>query len=62
MVEAESDRLRRIETDLRGISLDLAEIKGRLANMPTTFQILTWFIGTALGLSGLVFAIARLVR
>lgn len=28
--------------------------------MPTTFQVLTWFIGVAIGLTGLVYAIARI--
>ena len=40
---------------------DVAEIKGRLSQMPTTFQMLTWFVGVALGLVGLVFAVARSV-
>lgn len=37
----------------------VAEIRGRLASMPTTFQVLTWFVGVAIGLTGLVYAIAR---
>lgn len=44
---------------------DVAEIKGRLSQMPTTFQMLTWFVGIAMalsiGLTGLVFSIARSV-
>jgi hypothetical protein len=51
----DDDRLRRIE-------LDVAEIKGKLSTMPTMLQIAAWFSGTALGLSGLVFAIARLAH
>lgn len=38
----------------------VAEIRGRLTNMPTTFQVLTGFIGIAIGLTGLVYAIARI--
>lgn len=53
-------RMDRQEEKLDRISETLAEIKGKLSQMPTTFQIVTWYIGTAVGLSGLVFAIARL--
>ena len=44
-----------------GLVKDVAEIKGRLSQMPTTFQMLTWYVGVALGLTGLVFAIARTI-
>lgn len=38
----------------------VAEIRGSLTNMPTTFQVLTWFIAVAIGPTGLVYATARL--
>ncbi|MEO5336404.1 MAG: hypothetical protein H7841_05875 [Magnetospirillum sp. WYHS-4] len=50
-----------VRGDLAGIKERLANIEGRLANLPTTFQMLTWFVGVAMGLTGLVFAIARTV-
>jgi predicted nucleic acid-binding Zn-ribbon protein len=42
------------------VTADLADIRGRLTNMPTTFQVLTWYVGVAIGLTGLVYAIARI--
>ena len=48
------------EERLQRIEIELAEIKGQLRVMPTMVQIAAWFSGTALGLCGLVFAIARL--
>ena len=60
----ESD-VKEINADLKTLVKDMAEIKGRLSQMPTTFQMLTWFVGIALalsiGLTGLVFTIARSV-
>jgi hypothetical protein len=51
-----------VGADIAGLKSDIAEIRGRLTNMPTTFQVLTWFIGVAIGLTALVFTIARVVR
>ena len=48
--------------DIAGLKGDIAEVRGRLTNIPTTFQVLTWFIGVAIGLTALVFTIARVVR
>lgn len=57
--------VKEIKADLKGLVKDVAEIKGRLSQMPTTFQMLTWFVGIAMalsiGLTGLVFTIARSV-
>ena len=36
--------------------------EGKLSNMPTTFQMMGWFVGTSLGICGLAFAIAKLVH
>jgi len=65
MLEA---RVAALEIDVKEVKLSLVAIKeklagieGKLSNMPTTFQMLTWFVGVAIGLVGLVFAIARLV-
>jgi len=51
-----------VGADIAGLRSDIAEIRGRLTNMPTTFQVLTWFIGVTIGLTALVFTIARVVR
>lgn len=53
--------LRDLKSDVKGARLDLAEIKGRLSQMPTTFQLLTWFMTVAVALVGLTFAIAKFV-
>ena len=38
------------------------EIKGKICQMPTTFQMEAWFVGVSLGLVALVFAVARALR
>lgn len=53
--------VKEVKADMKALTKDVAEIKGRLSQMPTTFQMLTWFVGVSLGLTGLVFTIARLV-
>ena len=58
-VDAIEADVKDIKVDVKGLVRDVAEIKGRLSNMPTTFQMLTWFMGIALGLVGLVFTVAR---
>ena len=52
--------LKKIEESVGKVALDVAEVKGRLSNMPSTFQVMSWFIGVAMALCGLVFAIAKL--
>ncbi|MFN3075498.1 MAG: hypothetical protein ABT940_01180 [Alphaproteobacteria bacterium] len=49
-----------LETKVDGLVRDVAEIKGKLSSMPTTFQMLTWYVTVAVALAGLVFAIARM--
>lgn len=63
-----SRRVGALEADIKSLVKDsatikerLAGIEGRLSNLPTTFQTLTWFVGISLGLVGLVFTIARTV-
>lgn len=50
-----------VKNSLTKILERLAGIDGKLSNMPTTFQVLTWFVGVAIGLTALVFAISRTV-
>lgn len=63
-VSALEARLARIEAAVDAIRLDLAEIKGRLANIPTTFQIVfmlaTFTVATFIGATGLSLAVVRL--
>jgi hypothetical protein len=61
-VSALETKVSEIWTDARSLVKDVAEIKGKLSNMPTTFQIVSWFVGVALGLVALVFTIARLMK
>lgn len=39
---------------------DFGELRGRVGHMPTTFQMVSWFVGVGIGLTGLAFTIARL--
>lgn len=55
------EKLDKIGGDVIDVKVKLAGVEGRLSQMPTTFQMLTWFIGIAIGLTGLVFTIARTV-
>jgi hypothetical protein len=55
-------RIDALEADVKSLIKDVAEIKGRLSQMPTTFQMLTWYVGVAIGLTGLVFAVARSIH
>lgn len=55
-------RVAALEGKVDQVRVDLAEIKGRLSNMPTTFQLVSWFVGVAIGLTALVFTIARAVK
>ncbi|MGV3491561.1 MAG: hypothetical protein ACO1OG_09595 [Devosia sp.] len=51
------DRVRKLEeeakdakSDLKAIRIDLAEIKGRLSGMPTTWQMLGFIIAVAIAM------------
>jgi hypothetical protein len=61
-VEALETRISEIGVDVRAVIKDVAEIKGRIPQMPTTFQMQAWFVGVSLGLVALVFAVARALR
>jgi len=55
--------VREIRQELQSIRLDLAEIKGRLSNLPTTFQLVfmqgTIIIAVFAGAIGLSFALMK---
>ncbi|GEP61270.1 hypothetical protein [Reyranella soli] len=61
-VKALEARTSEIGIDVRGLIKGVAEIKGKIAQMPTTFQMQAWFVGVSLGLVALVFAVARALR
>jgi hypothetical protein len=61
-VKALETRISEIGVDVRAVIKDVAEIKGRIPQMPTTFQMQAWFVGVSLGLVALVFAVARALR
>ncbi len=56
-------RLDRIEVLLERVTVDIAELKGRVSQMPTSFQLVSWGlslnVGLMIGMSGLVYAVAR---
>lgn len=53
--------LEQVEARLEALRLELAETRGRLANAPSTFQVLSWFAGIAVALIGVTFTIARVM-
>jgi len=61
-VKALEARTSEISVDVRAVIKDVAEIKGKICQMPTTFQMQAWFVGVSLGLVALVYAVARALR
>ena len=61
-VKALAARTSQIGVDVRAVISDVAEIKGKISHMPTTFQVQAWFVGVSLGLVALVFAVARALK
>jgi hypothetical protein len=58
--EIRSD-LKNILRDIQRVSLDVAEIKGKLSNIPTTFQLIYMQIGFILAVFAASFALFKLV-
>ena len=54
--------IRSMKTDVQKINVDLAEIKGRLTQMPTVSQLIYGNVGLAVAIAGLVFTIARAMK
>jgi hypothetical protein len=61
-VKALEARTSEIGVDVRALIKEAAEIKGKISQMPTTFQMQAWFVGVSMGLVALVFAVARAVK
>jgi hypothetical protein len=61
-VKALESRTSEMSVDVKALIRDVSEIKGKISQMPTTFQMQAWFVGVALGLVALVFTIARAVK
>ena len=54
-VETLEDALREIRADLKTLMRDVAETKGRIGQLPTTWQL----IGVVIGILGLSFIVIR---
>lgn len=56
--------LARIEGDLKtkASAVEVAEIKGQLKNMPSTWQLIVIFMSSMIGVAGFVFAIVKFVK
>jgi hypothetical protein len=56
--------LKAMRAEFTGLRVEVAEIKGRLTNIPTTFQIafmlMTFTVATFIGATGLALAVLRL--
>ncbi|MDX2142590.1 MAG: hypothetical protein SFV19_04490 [Rhodospirillaceae bacterium] len=53
-------RLEQLEQTVGQIALDMGELKGKVSNLPSTFQVATFCFGSMIGLAGLIFAIIKL--
>ena len=49
-------------SDYVALRADVSEIKGRLANMPTTWVLISFAVGSCLASAGLAFGIARFLN
>jgi hypothetical protein len=55
-------RVSKLEDAVTAIRLDIAEMKGKISNLPTTWQLIGVNFGLVIGVAALVFAIARSMR
>ena len=53
------DRVGRLDDRLRHIEIDVAELKGRIVNLPTTWAMITTMIGGQIALAGILLAAFR---
>jgi hypothetical protein len=61
-VAALESRTSELSVDVKALIRDVSEIKGRISQILTAFQMQSWFVGVALGLVALVFTIARAIK
>lgn len=54
--------VREVKSATHSLREAVAEIRGKISQMPTTWQMATWFVGVSMGLVVLVFAIARAMK
>ena len=55
-------RVAKLEEAAASMRLELAEIKGKISNLPTTWQLVGVNFGLAIGVAALVFAIVRAMK
>jgi hypothetical protein len=55
-------RVAKLEDALAAMRVDLAEMKGGISNLPTTWQLVGVNFALAIGIAGLVFAVARAMK
>jgi hypothetical protein len=58
-LEAKADR---ILVDLAGVRVELAELRGKVSQLPTVWMLVFANFGLAVTVSALVFAIARAMK
>jgi hypothetical protein len=60
-VKALEDDMREIKADLRRLALDVAEIKGRVSNLPTAVQLMFMQAGLIIAIFAGAFGLLKLV-
>lgn len=53
------DHVERLDDRIRRIEIDVAELKGRIVNLPTTWAMITTMIGGQIALAGILLAAFR---
>jgi hypothetical protein len=53
--------LRGVDDRLRNVETDIAELKGRVANLPSTWAMVTTMLGGQITLAGFLIAIIRII-
>lgn len=63
LMKSLDDRLRRVETEVervRDVQIDLAELKGRIVNLPSTWAMVTTILGGQIAFAAVFLALFRL--